>query len=81
MLDIMRLLFVLKKENNKICPHKKENNNKKSNNNYNFGYDEATVLYITIPVWMTFTFSQGYNCMRNQKLQLPFSLKYLNWFC
>ena len=37
-------------------------------------------LYILISVWVTLTFSQGHSCMRNQKLQCPFSPKFKYWF-
>ena len=33
----------------------------------------TTELYILIPVWMTLTFIEGHSCIRNQKLQCPFS--------
>ena len=45
---------------------------------------ETMKLYILIsvtfskgPVWMTLTFIQDHSCMRNQKLLLPFSGKFL----
>ena len=33
---------------------------------------ETTMLFILISVWMTWTITQGHNCMRNQKLWCPF---------
>ena len=41
----------------------------------------AAKLYILILVWMTFTFIQGHNCMKNQQLLCPFSQKFYRRLC
>ena len=37
---------------------------------------ETTKPYTHISVWLTVTFIQGHSCMRNQKVQCPFSRKF-----
>ena len=39
-----------------------------------------TKLYILVTVWMALNFIQGHSFMRNQKLLLPISYKFHDWF-